>query len=273
MKVLAIMGNLRNGETLKAVKKFAENLSAMGQVEFNYIFLKDLNLKPCRGCFVCLQKGEELCPQREDDRDKIVNAMLEADGVIFATPNYSLQVTALMKNFLDRLCYVFHRPRFFHKAFIPIVTQGVYGGEEIVKYLESVGDFWGFMVCHGVCVTTPPEARLPKEEAKVDKLLKEGAKRFYQTLTGEKSPTPSMKKLMIFRFMQVFKHYGPVDCDYRYFKEKGWLEAPYFYETKLSLLKRVFSKFIEWNSHRLGKKMQAERSKVSPSLQGANNVK
>ncbi len=265
MKVLAVIGSPRKGDTLKAVKKFEEKLSSLGHIEFNYIFLKDLNLKPCRGCFVCLEKGEEFCPQREDDRDQIVNAMLEADGVIFATPNYSLQVTALMKNFLDRLCYVFHRPRFFHKAFIPIVTQGVYGGKDIVKYLETVGDFWGYIVCRGICITAPAGVRLPQEEEQIDNILRVGAKRFYQTLTGEKSPSPSLKKLLIFRFMQGYKPYGPVDCDYKYFKERGWLEAPYFYETKISLLKKFIGKFFQWKSQRLGKILQDRATKISPS--------
>lgn len=261
MKVLVVMGSPRKGVTFKVLKKFEDSLSSMAQVEFNYIFLKEMDMKPCSGCFRCLERGEEYCPHREDDRDKIVNAMHEADGVIFATPNYSLQVTALMKNFLDRLCYVFHRPRFFHKAFIPIVTQGVYGGEDIMKYLETVGDFWGFIITRGVCLTTPHGVWLPEEEQKIDKLIKEGAIRFYRTLTGEKSPSPSLKKLMIFRFMQGYKPYGPVDCDYRYFEERGWLKAPYFYETKISLLKRVISKFFTWKSRRLGKILE-ERSKT-----------
>lgn len=259
MKVLAIMGSPRKGETYQAVKRFEAMLSSLGQVDFKYIFLKDMNVKPCRGCFVCLEKGEEFCPQREDDRDKIVKAMHEADGVIFATPNYSLQVTAIMKNFLDRLCYVFHRPRFFQKAFIPIVTQGVYGGEDIVKYLETVGDFWGFIVSTGVCVTTPPGAKTPQEEARIEKLLQTAVHRFYQTLTGNKFPAPTLKKLIIFQFSQVFKHYGPIDRDYTYFKEKGWLEAPYFYHTNISLVKRVLSQLIGWKLHRGIKKMLEER--------------
>ncbi len=33
--------------------------------------------------------------------------------------------------FLDRLGFVFHRPRFFGKAFTSIVAQGIYGGGKI----------------------------------------------------------------------------------------------------------------------------------------------
>jgi multimeric flavodoxin WrbA len=57
-------------------------------------------------------KGEEFCPLK-DDRDVMIEKMTASDGVVFATPNYSFQVSALMKIFLDRLGFVFHRPRFF----------------------------------------------------------------------------------------------------------------------------------------------------------------
>jgi hypothetical protein len=47
---------------------------------------------------------------------------------------------------MDLLAFVFHRPRFFGKAFLAFVTQGIYGGNSVVKYLEKVGGFWGFNV-------------------------------------------------------------------------------------------------------------------------------
>ncbi|MCK7489884.1 MAG: hypothetical protein MZU79_06380 [Anaerotruncus sp.] len=41
---------------------------------------------------------------------------MASDGVVFASPNLSFQVSGMMKVFLDRLGFVFHRPRFFGKA-------------------------------------------------------------------------------------------------------------------------------------------------------------
>lgn len=256
MKILEVMGSPRKLETLKVVQKFEEGLAAMGEVTFNYIFLKDMTIKPCRGCFLCLERGEELCPQRDDDRIKIFNLMMEADGVIFASPNYSLQVTAIMKNFLDRMAYIFHRPCFFHKAFIPIITQGVYGGEKIVKYLETLGSFWGFNITRGVLVSTPPGARLPAEETKMERLIDQGVQRFYKTLMGDKSPKPSLKKFFIFSLVCAFKPYGPKDRDYEYFKEKGWLDASYYYETKLSFIHRIIGKLVKMKFSKEGKKRQ-----------------
>jgi multimeric flavodoxin WrbA len=59
-----------------------------------------------------------------------------------------------MKIFLDRLGFVFHRPRFFGKTFTSIVVQGIYGGPKIVEYLDFVGDGLGFNVVKGSCVTS-----------------------------------------------------------------------------------------------------------------------
>lgn len=68
-------------------------------------------------------RGEELCPLK-DDRDLLIGRMMSSDGVVLASPNYSFQVSAIMKIFLDRLGFVFHRPRFFGKAFTCARLEG-----------------------------------------------------------------------------------------------------------------------------------------------------
>ena len=87
----------------------------------------------------------------KDDRDVLIEKMMASDGVVFASPNYSFQVSAIMKTFLDRLGFVFHRPRFFGKTFTSIVAQGIYGGNKIVKYLDFVGNGLGFNTVKGSC--------------------------------------------------------------------------------------------------------------------------
>ncbi len=54
----------------------------------------------CKGCLeTCHTKGK--CFQ-DDDFEKMKNAMLAADGIILASPNYVFSVSAHMKAFLDR---------------------------------------------------------------------------------------------------------------------------------------------------------------------------
>ena len=118
MKVLAIMGGPRKGYGTICMEKLEYELKSLQDVDFEYLYLKDVNLQSCRGCSLCFFKGEDKCPLKNDDRDEIINKINEADGVIFMAPTYSLHVPALMKNFFDRLAYIFHRPCFFGKIAI-----------------------------------------------------------------------------------------------------------------------------------------------------------
>ena len=121
MKVTAFIGTETKKHTYNYTVQLLDHLVAQGSVNYEIIRLSDYTLKTCRGCKNCLDKGEEFCPL-EDDRDILIDTLLQSDGIIFSSPNYSFQVSGLMKNFLDRLGYFFHRPQFFGKTFSFIVT-------------------------------------------------------------------------------------------------------------------------------------------------------
>lgn len=245
-KVTVFMGSPRKKETLDAVKEFEDHLKRAAEIDFEYVFLKDFHLDTCKGCFLCLEKGEEFCSLK-DDRDMLIEKIYHSDGVIFATPNYSLQVTAIMKNFLDRLAFVFHRPRFFHKAFTAIVTQGVYGGEDIVKYLEKVGKFWGFTVSKGTCLTTPP-GMTQRERSKASLKIKKAAERFSKTLSASKTPSPSLFMLAIFRTIRSSYRAAPDEAsrDYWYFRDNGWFTAGYYYDTPIGPVKKLIGRLMDF---------------------------
>jgi hypothetical protein len=42
-----------------------------------------------------------------------------------------------MKNFIDRIDFIYHRPRFFNKTFTAIGVQFIPFGKQVKKYLES----------------------------------------------------------------------------------------------------------------------------------------
>lgn len=92
-KVTAFVGTARKQHTFYAVRQFLENLEALGDVEYEIVALTDYRLEICRGCKNCFRKGEEFCPLK-DDRDVLIEKMTASDGVVFATPNYSYQVSA-----------------------------------------------------------------------------------------------------------------------------------------------------------------------------------
>ncbi|MBD7911458.1 flavodoxin family protein [Clostridium cibarium] len=253
-KVTAFIGSPRKQGTYGAVREFEKYLRSYGEIDFEYVFLKDYNLERCKGCKLCFDKGEEYCSLK-DDRDLLLNKLDNSDGVIFATPNYAFNVTALMKNFLDQIAFVLHRPRYFSKAFTAIVFQGIYGGESIVKYLETIGERLGFHVAKGCCLTAL-EPITEIEKKKIAQKINKASARFYKKLMRHVLPTPSLSKLMIFRLFRT--SYRTITDekfrDYRYFREKGWFESDYYYYVQLGFVKKMAGRFFDFLAQWIAKR-------------------
>jgi multimeric flavodoxin WrbA len=252
-KVTAFVGSARKKHTYDAVVQFLSHLQSMGDIETEIVRLSDYRLEVCKGCKVCFEKGEEHCPLK-DDRDVLIEKMMASDGVVFASPNYSFQVSALIKIFLDRLGFVFHRPRFFGKTFTSIVAQGIYGGAKIVGYLDFVGNGLGFNTVKGSCITTL-EPMTEKQQRKTGKVLAAQARRYSARLQQPGYPAPSLFKLMIFRMGRTSMRLELDDSflDYTYYADKGWFESDYYYPTRLGVLKKGAGKFFDWMSARMAK--------------------
>jgi multimeric flavodoxin WrbA len=251
MKVTAFVGSARKKHTYLAAEKFLKSLQKQGEIEYEIVALADYNLKTCRGCKMCLDKGEELCPLK-DDRDILMEKIRQSDGVVFATPNYSFQVSGLMKVFLDRFGYVFHRPEFFGKTFTGIVAQGVYGGKEIVKYLDFVGNGLGFNVVKGFVINTR-EPVPASEQEKTEKAIAKQSLRYYTKLIRQEYPGPSLLKLMLFRMSRTsLKTMLTEDFrDYRHFRDKGWFESDYYYPVRLNPVKRTIGWMFDMTARRM----------------------
>jgi hypothetical protein len=68
VKILAIMGSPHKGNSLEFTQRIEEKLQQLGDVDFEYVHLKDVDLEPCKGCFTCFIKGEDRCPPRTTER-------------------------------------------------------------------------------------------------------------------------------------------------------------------------------------------------------------
>jgi multimeric flavodoxin WrbA len=251
MKVTAFIGSARKKHTYNASEQFIQKLQSLGEIDYEIVALSDYNLQTCRGCKSCFDKGEEFCPFK-DDRDELINKIMTSDGVIFASPNYSFHVSALMKIFLDRLGFIFHRPLFFGKTFTSIVAQGIYGGNDIVKYFNFIGNGLGFNVVKGSCITTL-EPMTEKGRKKIDEIISKQSRRFYSELLKRERPTPTLLKLMAFRMSRSSMKIMLDDNykDFRYYREKGWFESEYYYPVKISPIKNLAGHLFDM----LGKKM------------------
>ncbi|MAT44929.1 MAG: NADPH-dependent FMN reductase [Anaerolineaceae bacterium] len=238
-KVICLMASARKKGTHYAASRFMEKLEAYGNVKTEMIQLDDYRIETCRGCQVCFAKGETYCPLK-DDRDVLIQKMMAADGVIFATPNYAFQVAGFLKIFIERLGYALHRPQFFGKIFTSIVVQGIYGGNEIKKYLDFIGSGLGFNTVKG-SVITALQPITESEKRKIDKILSKQSAIYYKKLFKFAYPKPSLFRLMAFRMgrTSIRLELTERDRDFNYYREKGWFKADYYYPVRLGIFQKL----------------------------------
>jgi len=137
MKLVAIQGSPRGmiGHTGTLLNTFLDAAKQAG-AETELFLLNDKTISPCNGCIeICHTKGKCF---REDDFEKMENAMLEADGIILASPNYTLSVTAHMKAFLDRCVLINHCQRLNGKYTAFVITGGGSDPATVENYLKDV---------------------------------------------------------------------------------------------------------------------------------------
>jgi multimeric flavodoxin WrbA len=278
-RVTTFVGTARKKSTYNAVVQFLGNLKSLGNVECEIVVLNDHHLGICRGCKTCFAKGEEFCPL-PDDRDILIEKMMASDGVIFASPNYSFNVSATMKIFLDRLGFVFHRPCLFGKTFTSIISQGIYDGDKIVEYLDLVGSGLGFNTVKGCCITAF-DPMTEKEKQNVDQTLAEHSRRFYEALMQPAYPVPSLLRLWVFRMgrTSIRLTLDENSRDYTYYKDKGWFQSDYYYPTRLGVLKRTAGSLFDSMAARSTRKRMGSLSESNhpvhavPSCKQSNSAK
>jgi multimeric flavodoxin WrbA len=260
-KVVAIIGSPRMGDTVNTVRLFEEKLKAICETEFECIHLKDMDIQPCRGCLACVAKGEDHCPLK-DDTAEIMRKLLSADGIVFATPVYSLQISGQLKLFIDRIAYLFHRPCLFDKAFIAITVQAINGYKDAHAYLNKIAHVWGLAMVPGLALNTPPGLRSAELQAENIKKAEKAAKDFYTALCGGRLKTPNWKDFILFRMTRSFMpFYSFMARDCEYYREKGWMESDYYYPVRLWFVKKWAGRFFDVQGRKLGERLRAKRAK------------
>ena len=99
-KVVVISTSLRPGSNSNMLaEQFAEGAKAVGH-EVEFISLRGKEIKFCVGCLSCQKTGTCVF---KDDVPAIMESVLNADVVCWATPIYYYEMSGQMKTLLDRM--------------------------------------------------------------------------------------------------------------------------------------------------------------------------
>jgi len=258
------------GNTSMMIEMLREPLSAEG-FELDVIHLADNRIEYCVGCGRCLEKGK--C-WHQDDHAWIVGKLLEAKGIILASPVYFMHVTAQMKAFLDRSLAFGHRPRPTWKPGLAVSVSAGMGESSVADYLAGLlRVFGGFPVGTLTAIAVAPGEFLGKEAvtARAEDLARDLAK----ALKEERRYPATDRDLLFYQFMSnlVRDHRGFMKADYRHWQElglfdgfesyvrQGFARGPYDPELRKAWIRGLISKQKE-EGHMSSQK---EDSPSSPS--------
>lgn len=134
MKVVAFNGSPRKGgNTEQCLKMIEKELGAQG-IEMEIIQVGN-QVKGCMACYHCLSTGSGHCVQK-DAVNEWIDKMVEADGIILASPVYYGGISGGMKCFLDR-AFLSAGNQLHHKVGAALVTLRRSGGLETYQQLNA----------------------------------------------------------------------------------------------------------------------------------------
>ena len=228
MKILAMIGSYRRrGNTARIVQMVEARMHALAAqrnvpAEFETLFLADLEVRPCRGCRACFDLGEERCPLK-DDVPLIRAKMDAADGLIVASPVYVDDVSGLIKNWMDRLAYLCHRPAMGGKCAFTLATVGGSPTRRTVRTMDGALLTWGYHLV-GRAGMKMGELATGEELPRFQPPAYQAADRLFSAVTDQHALKPAFISLMAFRIQQLVWQREPAGSrDRAYWRTQGWL--------------------------------------------------
>jgi len=106
MRVVAFCGSARrNGNTSILARTVLGELETRS-IETELVQLAGKDIRGCLACRKCFEKKDRHCSGRTDDVNGCIEKMIEADGIILASPTYFADLSSEMKALIDRAGYV-----------------------------------------------------------------------------------------------------------------------------------------------------------------------
>ena len=133
-KVVVLSTSLRNNSNSELLaKSFVEGAKESGN-EVEYITLKNKDIRFCIGCLACQKTGH--CVIKDDVAD-IMNSVINADVVVWATPIYYYEMSGQMKTLIDRLNPMYSKDYKFRDVYL-LATAAEEGDEVFEKAITGL---------------------------------------------------------------------------------------------------------------------------------------
>ncbi len=121
MKISILVASERIKGNCDILAKYSEKLLKEKNIETSVLYLKDYDIKECRGCMSCVFKDTKC--KIEDDIYILAEKIINADGLILFAPTYVLTIPGKLKIFLDRFLCLY--PLIKNKPERPALSVGV----------------------------------------------------------------------------------------------------------------------------------------------------
>lgn len=140
MKIIGLLSSPRKNGNTKVLLDAVLNGAKESGADIETIYLADKNIEYCKGCLGCMASGK--CPIN-DDFEWIKNKIMEADGIVIATPTYMGSYNGMLRVLLERLGLFEHMTSavFGNKYFAVVTTAGGRVGDTIKSLSAQVGVF------------------------------------------------------------------------------------------------------------------------------------
>jgi len=227
MEITIIHGQTHKGSTYHITTMIKEKLADSDTTVHEYFMPKDAP-DYCVGCYQCVQKGGEYCPQA-DQVQKIAESMLHSEIIIIDSPTYCFEMTGQLKTLFDHFAYIWmsHRPKkeMFSKIGIVISTTAGAGANRVTKSIAKQLFYWGVPQIYrmpfrvsAACWGDIPEKTKQKIIQKT-----EGVSHKVKNQIGKVKPNIKTKFIFnIMRKMQGSNNWNPTDKDY--WQKNNWLQ-------------------------------------------------
>ena len=169
-KVVVLSTSLRSSSNSELLaKSFVEGARDTGN-EVEYISLKNKDIRFCIGCLACQKTGH--CVIKDDVAD-IMNSVLKADVVVWATPIYYYEMSGQMKTLIDRLNPMYSKDYKFRDVYL-LATAAEEGDEVFEKAITGLSGWNSSLIAshkypkftgeHAVC--SEEKYKLPRSSIK-----------------------------------------------------------------------------------------------------------